>query len=90
MSHAPPVWDGRSTNDRNIDLPLEVPVTLLASGRNRIHLTATDPEPHILVAEILVLRSAEQLQQEVCHMNDLNTRHTRREARNRVENTHGH
>jgi E3 SUMO-protein ligase PIAS1 len=75
------VWDGRSTNDRNIDLPLEVPAHLLMVGSNRIFFTANDPEPHVLVAEILVRQSAEQLQREVLSKRTLSTHVARAHAR---------
>lgn len=81
LSHAPPMWDGRSTNDRNIDLPLEVPAHLLVPGKNRIYFTASDPEPHILVAELLVRRSAEQLKQEVFSKRTLSTQVARAHVR---------
>ena len=48
-----------------MDLPLQVPVHMLQQGQNRIVFVASDPEPHVLVAEIVVRLSAEQIKQEV-------------------------
>ena len=53
-------WDGHNYKDRNEDLPLLVPRTLLRAGRNRISISSADPQSHIAV---LVLTEAKTVAQ---------------------------
>ena len=65
LKHWPPMWDGRTTNDRNLDLPLEIPTSCLLLGRNRLVFSCCDPEPHVLVVELLSRLTLEQIKAEV-------------------------
>jgi len=63
--HHPPVWDGVSHKDRNLDEPVLLPVRYLRVGQNELRVAFTDSEQHAMVVQMLQPATLDEVRADV-------------------------